>query len=123
MDVPSYPQWFPEALSLSIIQTDAAGAGTSYRMAQGPVSWRVDVLEATAPQEIRMRYHDGPWDGTALWTLQATPQGGTLLTHSVDLKLQGMMAIMMSKMIDINKLHAEQMEKIFGGLRQWMDKA
>ncbi|MBX3101547.1 MAG: SRPBCC family protein [Bacteroidetes bacterium] len=122
MDLSAYSQWFPGEVRFSIQKQVKEGPGSQFRMGQGPIDWQVDVQEVEAPSRIHMRYYDGPWDGTATWELAATPEGGTRLTYSVDLKLKGMMIMMLSKMVDTQKFHAEQMHKVANHLQQWLDK-
>jgi uncharacterized protein YndB with AHSA1/START domain len=121
MDVAAYSQWFPTEIRFKVQKQVIEGPGTRFRMGQGPVDWQVDVLEVVPNARIGMRYHDGPWDGTASWALAPEGNGGTRLTYSVDLKLQGMMMLMLAKMVDTQKFHAEQMAKVFSRLQQWLD--
>jgi uncharacterized protein YndB with AHSA1/START domain len=121
MDVPAYPEWFPPSLSFEIERHVPDGPGSRFGMKTQPVSWKVEVLEVEPLQRIHMRYYDGPWTGTATWRLEANGDR-TELYYDVNLKTQGMMMTMLSKMMDLNEFNSNQMQKVFAGLQQYLGR-
>lgn len=115
-DLGSYPHWWPKLMKLDLRRAEAGLVGSQY--AVRPLGSRgfVCEIENVVPEaELRLRYIDGDYRGTGIWTL--SPRGpATELSYRIDLEIADRRLAFFSYIVSIAALHSWLMRRIFAGL-------
>lgn len=115
-DLESYPDWWPASLAVSVLSPLPTRIGTRLQLSNGWfVRWIATVVELRPMTHVVLRYSNGAWMGTTVWTLTAVP-GGTRVVYEIDVEIVPLWLRLVSVAIDFRKIHSNEMRRVFAAL-------
>lgn len=119
--VERYPLWWPAALRVRVVSPPPHGLGSIVEVRVLGSRFRCRIAAVEPPSRLTVVYVAGLHRGHGLWTLEPQ-QGGTKVTYAVDLVPHGLMAKLLSHVVDFATLHSRQMQGVFGGLTRHLSR-
>lgn len=119
LDFDHYAQWWPQGLSLQVLQTTPNHVGSQIEVRPFGGRFVCEIASVVEDQEIVIHYVDGLHRGIGVWTFEKT-EAGTHVCYRIDLEPQGFLPRLLSGCMDFGKMHSSQMEHVFDGLERWL---
>ncbi|HNO88647.1 MAG TPA: SRPBCC family protein [Rhodocyclaceae bacterium] len=120
-DFGGYPRWWPKSLGIRVLSGGVELPGTEVEVRPfGGRRFRCRVESVDVPTRIRMRYFGGFIDGFGEWLL--APQGQeTRVIYRLEVNAHGWLVVLLSKVLDLSKLHSRSMESVLQNLKHVLD--
>ena len=117
--VDRYGEWWPSDIGVAVLSPPPHGEGSvvAVKLAQSGGGFRCRIAAAEAPRLIAVDYIEGPHRGRGTWTIEPC-DGGSLVTYAVDLRPHGVMAGLLSYVMDFAALHSRLMGEVLDGLER-----
>jgi ribosome-associated toxin RatA of RatAB toxin-antitoxin module len=108
-----YPQWWPRSLRATVTPASSGLIGTKLHLHPiGSQRFTCTVVSFEKPRFIDLEYNGPVITGKAKWLLE--PEGqGTRVSYIIDVTVQGVLAALAARMIDLGRLHSYSMARVF----------
>lgn len=117
-DFEQYRKWWPPAVrvrALSVVP-EVVGSDLELHPRGGP-AFRCRVEQAIPDSLLSLRYHEGPYAGLGVWSLEPVT-GGTRVRYSVDLTSEHRLLRFFAKFTNLGRSHSRLMRPVLAGLRR-----
>jgi uncharacterized protein YndB with AHSA1/START domain len=117
-DFEGYGEWWPPAVKVRALTVvpDVVGSDLEFRPRGGP-AFRCRVEQAVPDSLLSLRYHEGPYAGLGIWSLEPVT-GGTRVRYSVNLTSEHRMLRFFARFTDLGRSHSRLMGPVLAGLRR-----
>jgi uncharacterized protein YndB with AHSA1/START domain len=117
-DFERYRDWWPPAVQVRTLAVvpEVVGSELELRPRGGP-AFRCRVEQAIPDSVLSLRYHQGPYEGLGVWSLEPVT-GGTRVRYTVDLTSEHRMLRFFAKFTDLGRSHSRLMRPVLAGLRR-----
>lgn len=117
-DVAGYERWWPRFLFVHLLQASPGLTGTEISIRPyGWKSFRCQVVSVEEPVRIGLHYEGSYLGGGAEWRLEPDGQG-TRVIFDLDAEVNDPLVSLVSKVIDLRRIHSYSMDAIFANLKQ-----
>lgn len=121
-DFNGYPGWWPKSLGIRVLSGGRELLGTEVEVRPfGGRPFRCRVEAADMPNRIQMRYFGGLIDGLGEWRLEPMGQE-TRVTYRLEAKATGWVVVLLSKVLDLARLHSRPMQQVLRNLNNVVDQ-
>jgi catechol 2,3-dioxygenase-like lactoylglutathione lyase family enzyme len=120
-DIASYSKWWPHEVKSELEYLDPAIIGTRINVQNGPlVKWKSVVTGFKTNRLLAIDYVDGAWIGKTAWRFEETAEG-TKLTMDIDISCNRLWLRVVSKVINLSRMHSKQISRIFSNLGKYLE--
>lgn len=121
-DAPGYAKWWPFDVKVKVLKQSLSGVDSKIEVWASGGWFRCKVTSLDAPYRVGIQYYDGVVSGNSDWRIETLSNGLTRVSYSIDLEPHGVVARVLSNVINFSTIHSVQFRRILRALDRYLLK-